>query len=89
MWPRKGTISPGSDADIVIFDPDMDVTISHEILATNCDYNPFDGIAVQGWPITTLVRGRLVVRDRVFCGQPGYGEFIVREPADLMMTPGA
>ena len=87
MWPRKGIISPGSDADIVIFDPDLAVTISHEILATNCDYNPFDGTAVVGWPITTLVRGKIVVRDRVFCGEPGYGQFIAREPADLHAPP--
>jgi dihydropyrimidinase len=87
MWPRKGTLSAGSDADLVIFDPDMAVTISHENLATNCDYNPFDGIAVVGWPITTLVRGSVVVRDRVFCGEAGYGQFIEREPADFSVPP--
>ncbi len=80
MWPRKGTIAPGSDADVVVFDPDLAVTISHETLVTNCDYSPFAGTQVTGWPVTTLVRGTVVVRDRTFCGSPGYGKFIERQP---------
>ena len=81
MWPRKGTLSVGSDADVVIFDPDLEVTISADDLATNCDYSPFEGTVVTGWPITTLVRGKAVVRDRQFVGEAGYGKFLVREPA--------
>ncbi len=81
MWPRKGTISAGSDADVVVFDPELEVVISHETLATDCDYNPFEGTKVRGWPVTTLVRGKVVVRDREFIGEPGYGKFIEREPA--------
>jgi dihydropyrimidinase len=84
MWPRKGTLSVGSDADLVIFDPDRRVTISHRDLATNCDYSPFEGVRVTGWPITTLVRGKAVMRDREFVGKPGYGCFIKREPVAPM-----
>jgi dihydropyrimidinase len=80
LWPRKGTISAGSDADVVIFDPDLKVTITHENLTTNCDYSPFEGTRVTGWPITTLVRGNVVVRDRKFVGQAGMGKFIKRQP---------
>jgi len=80
MWPRKGTIRADSDADVVIFDPELAITISHKILATNCDYSPFEGTKVKGWPVTTLVRGAVVVRDRTFCGKPGTGKFIEREP---------
>ncbi len=80
MWPRKGTISPGSDADIVIFDPRLEVTISHRHLATNCDYSPFEGMVCKGWPTTTMVRGRIVVENRQFVGEAGYGRFIERHP---------
>jgi dihydropyrimidinase len=79
LWPRKGTISAGSDADLVIFDPDTRVTISHRALATNCDYSPYEGLHASGWPVTTLVRGQVVVRDRVFRGRPGQGRFVRRE----------
>jgi dihydropyrimidinase len=80
MWPRKGTISVGSDADVVIFDPDHSATISCKNLVTNCDYNPFEGTKVTGWPMTTLLRGKRVVSERTFVGQPGQGKFIKRTP---------
>lgn len=81
MWPRKGTISVGSDADIVVFDPDLMVTLSHKTQTSNCDYSPFEGTEVTGWPVDTLVRGKAVVRNRKFTGKPGYGIFIPRSPA--------
>ncbi|MBN1944343.1 MAG: dihydropyrimidinase [Bradymonadales bacterium] len=80
MWPRKGTISVGSDADILVFDPDHQITISADKLATNCDYSPFDGMTVIGWPLTTLVRGKVVMRDRQFVGEAGWGRYIKRDP---------
>ena len=52
----------------VIFDPELQVTVSYKDLATNCDYSPFDGTRVTGWPVTTLLRGNVIVRDRQFDG---------------------
>ena len=80
LWPRKGVLAPGSDADVVLFDPECEVTITPTILATNCDYNPFDGRTVRGWPITTLLRGEVVVENRRFVGRPGQGRFLKRSP---------
>jgi dihydropyrimidinase len=84
LWPKKGALAPGSDADVVIFDPEAEVTISHQDLTTNCDYNPFEGTKVRGWPTTTLLRGQVIVRDRQFVGEPGQGRFLVREPVARM-----
>ncbi len=81
LWPRKGTITVGSDADLVVFDPDLPVTLSAESLHSNCDYCPFEGTEITGWPVHTLVRGKAVVRDRQFVGEPGHGQFIARTPA--------
>jgi dihydropyrimidinase len=80
LWPRKGSLRVGSDADICIFDPELSVTISYKDLVTNCDYSPFEGISVTGWPVTTLLRGAVIVRDRRFVGRPGQGTFLAREP---------
>jgi dihydropyrimidinase len=80
LWPRKGSLTVGADADVVIFDPDCEVTITPEVLATNCDYSPFEGTTVTGWPQTTLLRGQVIVRDRIFTGAPGQGRFLHRNP---------
>ncbi|OGQ80079.1 MAG: dihydropyrimidinase [Deltaproteobacteria bacterium RIFOXYA12_FULL_58_15] len=80
MWPQKGSLKVGTDADVVVFDPDAKVTISHKTLTHRCDYSPFEGTKVNGWPVTTLVRGKPVVKDRKFVGDVGYGKFIKRQP---------
>jgi dihydropyrimidinase len=80
MFPRKGTIAPGSDADIVVFDPEKKVTLGHETLHMNCDYNPYEGREVVGYTETVLSRGALVVKDGKFCGTPGSGQFVRRSP---------
>jgi dihydropyrimidinase len=78
LYPRKGTIAPGAHADLVLFDPDREITINAEILHHNCDYTPYEGIRVKGWPKTVLSRGEVVVRDGRFVGNKGQGRFLKR-----------
>lgn len=78
LYPRKGTLAPGADADVVLFDPHRSVTIAAASLHQNCDYTPFEGWQVTGWPRTVLSRGRVVVRDGQFVGAAGMGRFIRR-----------
>jgi dihydropyrimidinase len=78
MFPRKGTIAPGSDADIVVFDPNRTVTLAAKTLNMNVDYNPYEGRRVTGATDTVLSRGRLVVEDGKFVGRAGAGSFVKR-----------
>jgi dihydropyrimidinase len=80
LFPRKGTIAVGSDADLVIFDPDREVTLSHSILHQNVDYCPFEGWTVRGYPRTVIVRGQIVVQDGDFVGTEGWGQFLAHRP---------
>lgn len=76
LYPRKGTIAVGADADIAIWDPEKDVTISVEMLHDNMDYTPYQGMRVRGWPVTTISRGEIVVTDGELVVQPGRGAFL-------------
>jgi dihydropyrimidinase len=78
LYPRKGTIAVGSDADLVIFDPDRKHTISAKTHHMRVDYSMFEGIQVTGMPSTVLSRGRVVVDDDKFPGRAGAGEFVKR-----------
>jgi dihydropyrimidinase len=80
LYPRKGTIEVGSDADLVIYDTDYRGTISVATQHTNNDYNGFEGFAVDGRPAFVTVRGKVQVRDGVFVGEAGRGRFLRREP---------
>lgn len=81
LFPRKGTIQVGSDADLVVYDPDWTGTISARTHAMNVDYNPFEGWEVRGRPHVVTVRGEIAVRDGEFVGRPGRGRFLVRKAA--------
>ena len=78
LFPRKGTIQPGSDADLVIFDPDYRGTISAKTHSMNVDYNVFEDWKVEGRPETVTVRGEVAVRDGKFVGTIGRGRFLKR-----------
>jgi dihydropyrimidinase len=78
LYPRKGTLAPGSDADLVIFDPDLEVTITPAVLHGHADYSPYEGWTVRGWPVSTMVRGRWVVKDRELVGSHELGSFVER-----------
>lgn len=78
LYPKKGTIALGADADIAIWDPKKKVSITQEFLHSNCDYTPYEGLAVTGWPISTMVRGTFVVRDGKLVGEQGAGSYVSR-----------
>jgi dihydropyrimidinase len=78
LFPRKGTIAPGSDADLVVFDPNRTMTLAAKTLHMNVDYNPYEGRQVTGATDTVLSRGRLVIEDGKFVGRAGAGSFVKR-----------
>ncbi|WP_249872432.1 dihydropyrimidinase [Oceanobacillus saliphilus] len=78
LFPQKGTIAPGSDADIVLFDPNVERTISVSTHHMAVDYNALEGMKITGQPVSVLSRGEFVVKDKEFVGNPGTGKFLKR-----------
>jgi dihydropyrimidinase len=76
LYPKKGTIAVGSDADIAIWDPEREVTITAAILHDNVGYTPYEGRRLKGWPATVLSRGRVVVEDGQLVAARGSGTFL-------------
>jgi dihydropyrimidinase len=89
LYPRKGTIAIGCDADIAIWDPEREVTISQALMHGAADYTPYEGIAVKGWPVATMVRGRFVVRDGALIGREGAGQYVTRAKSPLAIPKGS
>ena len=83
IFPEKGALAIGSDADITIIDPDKEVTISTNTLHGKTDYTPFDGWKLKGYPIATLSRGKVLVENGEFVGQEGSGKFLHRKPFEV------
>jgi dihydropyrimidinase len=78
LYPRKGAIAVGSDADIVLWDPKKRMTISNANQHHGSDYTPYEGFRVKGWPVLTMVRGVVVARDGALTGAPGHGVYLSR-----------
>jgi dihydropyrimidinase len=79
LYPRKGTIAPGSDADIVIYDPDARQTLSARTHHMNVDYSAYEGFEITGKVETVLSRGQVVVEGGEYRGAPGHGRFLERQ----------
>jgi len=80
LFPRKGTIAPGSDADVVVFDPAAEHVISARTHHMNVDYNPYEGRRVKGAAAVVLSRGEVIVENGTFLGTPGRGAYLRRAP---------
>jgi dihydropyrimidinase len=80
LYPRKGTIAAGSDADLGVWDADLTRVVAQANLHDTMDDSPFEGRTVTGWPVTTIARGDVVWDDGRVMGQPGRGRFIARAP---------
>ena len=79
MYPKKGTIEPGSDADLTIVDLDIEKKVTPDLLQSFSDYTIYDGHKLKGWPVMTIVRGRIVMEEgQVDNKAVGYGEFVPR-----------
>ena len=78
LFPRKGAIAIGADADLAIIDLETEKEVGTEDMNSAQDYTPFAGMRLKGWPTDTIVRGIPVMRDGIIVGQPGVGEYIKR-----------
>ncbi|WP_368413839.1 dihydropyrimidinase [Falsiroseomonas sp.] len=88
LYPRKGAILPGGDADVVLWDPAKKVTITNALMQHAIDYTPYEGLEVTGWPVTTIRRGEVVMQDGKVQAEPGTGRFLPRGPYDMVKPRG-
>ncbi len=78
LYPKKGCLLPGADADILLVDMDAKETLSNDRIQSKCGWTPFDGMEVKGSVVKTLLRGNLVAENGRAVGEPGYGQFVAR-----------
>jgi dihydropyrimidinase len=80
LYPTKGTVAIGSDADLVIWNPSAELTVTQSTLHQNVDYTLYEGKRITGVPETVTLRGEVIVQDRQYVGRPGTGRFLSRKP---------
>jgi dihydropyrimidinase len=81
LYPRKGVLASGSDADVVILDPQRKRKVDHATMETGADWNPYQGWSLAGFAETTICRGKNIVADYEFVGENGWGQWLPREKA--------
>jgi dihydropyrimidinase len=80
LYPQKGNIQIGSDADLTIVDLEKEQTVTHTMLNSSSDFSVYENWDVKGWPVLTMTRGTVVMRDGEIVGQKGFGKFMRRNP---------
>ena len=88
LYPQKGTIAVGADADIAIWDPDKRVKITKDLVHDNTGYTPYEGRELTGWPVTVLSRGEVIVDNGTISAERGRGRFLPREASDPLRPLG-
>ncbi|CCX58250.1 putative uncharacterized protein [Blautia hydrogenotrophica CAG:147] len=76
LYPRKGCIQPGADADLTIVDMEKEWTVTHEEMYSKTKYTPYDGFQLKGKPVMTIVMGSIVMEDGKIVGKPGHGRMV-------------
>ena len=88
LWPRKGGLHIGADADIALWDPKRERTLTNALMQHAIDYTPYEGLKVKGWPVRVLRRGEQVMADDEVTTEPGTGRFLPRAPYPLIAPRG-
>lgn len=88
LYPRKGTVAIGADADIALWDPTREITLTNDLLQHGADYTPYEGLPVRGWPVRLLLRGRTVMQDGALAAG-GAGSYLARNKSALSTQKGA
>jgi len=88
LYPRKGSLAIGADADLVLWDATKQVTLTNALMQQAIDYTPYEGMTVTGWPVATLRRGEVVMRDGKVQAEPGSGRFLPRGPYAVAQPRG-
>ena len=88
LHPKKGSVMPGADADLVLWDPTRRTTITNAMMQHVIDYTPYEGLEVTGWPVATVRRGEVVMQDGQVTARPGSGQYLPVAPYDAIAPRG-
>jgi dihydropyrimidinase len=80
LFPKKGTIAVGSDADLVVIDPTFRARLTADFLHANIDYSIYENFVTEGYPVVTISRGEVIAQDNQLLASPGRGRFLPRKP---------